>query len=75
MPYVKIKGYPKDEETKKIITKKITEVFETYWPCKKDVLSVSIEGIDPQNWEEDVVNKDIKDDMENMYLLNGEELK
>ena len=75
MPYIKIKGYPKDEETKKIITKKITEVFENYWPCKKDVISVSIEGIDPENWEKDVVNKDIKDDMDNMYLLNGEELK
>ena len=54
MPYIRIKAYPKDEETKKRVVDKINAVFLEEWGCPQEAISVSIEEIAPQDWEEKV---------------------
>ena len=71
MPYIAIKGYPKDEETKKRIADKINEAFLEIWGCSQDAISISIEAVEPEKWEETVVKVDIKNNMDNMMIASG----
>lgn len=71
MPYVEIKCYPKDEETKKKVTNEINEIFLKYWGCPKEAISISLEEIAPENWE-NVVKNDIEPNKDKMMILSGE---
>ena len=72
MPYIKIKAYPKDEETKKRVVDKINEVFLEEWGCPQEAISVSIEEIAPQDWEEKVHKPEILPNKNNMFILDGQ---
>ena len=48
MPYIAIKAYPKDEETKKKVVDEINEVFLKYWGCPKEAISISVEEFHPE---------------------------
>lgn len=71
MPYIQIKAYPKDAEIKKKVVEEINEVFLKYWGCPKEAISISIEEIVPEKWEETVVEKDIKENLSKMMILSG----
>ncbi len=71
MPYVEIKCYPKDEETKKKVANEINEIFLKYWGCPKEAISISLEEIAPENWE-NVVKNDIEPNKDKMMILSGE---
>jgi len=71
MPYIAIKCYPKDEETKKKVVDKINEVFLENWGCPKEAISISLEEVAPENWQE-VVKTDIEPNSEKMMVLSGE---
>lgn len=70
MPYIKIKCYPKDVETKKIVADKINEIFLEHWGCPQEAISISLEEVLPENWGE-VVEKEIKPDTDKMMILSG----
>ena len=72
MPYVAIKAYNKDEETKKKVVDEINEIFLKYWGCPKEAISISMESFDPSEWEEKVVNPEIEPNVEKMMIYNGE---
>ena len=72
MPYIKIKAYPKDEETKKRVVDKINNVFLEEWGCPQEAISVSIEEIAPQDWEEKVHKTEILPNKDNMFILDGQ---
>lgn len=72
MPYIAIKAYPKDEETKKKVVDEINEVFIKYWECPKEAISISMEEFSPEIWEEKVVNLEIKPNADKMMILAGE---
>ena len=72
MPYVAIKAYPKDEETKKKLVEKINEVFLEVWGCSQQALTISLEEIDPSDWNEQVVKTQIEPNKDKMMLLSGE---
>ena len=65
MPYVAIKAYPKDEETKKKLVEKINEVFLEVWGCSQQALTISLEEIDPSDWNEQVVKTQIEPNKDN----------
>ena len=71
MPYIAIKGYPKDDETKKKIVEEINEVFLKYWGCPQKAINISMESIDPADWDEKVTNGDIVRNADKMMILNG----
>ena len=71
MPYIKIKCYPKDEETKNKVVEEINETFLKYWGCPSEAISISLEEVDPSNWE-NVVKNEIEPDKDKMMILSGE---
>lgn len=72
MPYIAIKAYPKDEETKKRLAEKINEAFLEVWGCPQEAISLSIEEVAPDKWEEQVVKAEIEPKKERMLILAGE---
>ena len=72
MPYVAIKAYPKDEATKKLIAEKIARVFEENWGCPREAISISIEEIAPEKWEDTVMKAEVLPNREKMLILSGE---
>lgn len=73
MPYVKIKAYPKDEETKRKLAQKISEAFLEVWGCPREAISVSIEEVRPDDWDREVVKGDIEPNSDKMFILFGQE--
>ena len=71
MPYVAIKTFPKDEKARAEAAERISKVLQEVWACEPDWISVSIENIDPDDWEEKVVNGAMKENMGNMLILEG----
>ena len=72
MPYIAIKAYPKDAETKKKVVDEINEIFIKYWGCPKEAISVSLEEFAPETWEEKVVKPEIEPNKDKMMILSGE---
>ena len=72
MPYIAIKGYPKDAETKKKVVEKINQVLLENWGCPQEAISISVEEIAPEDWNGTVVEKEIEPNAGKMYILKGE---
>ncbi len=71
MPYVKIKAYPKDEATKKALVEKINRVFLETWGCSQEALSISLEEVAPEHWDQAVRQRDILPNKDKMMILDG----
>ncbi|MBO7206930.1 MAG: tautomerase family protein [Kiritimatiellae bacterium] len=72
MPYIAIKGKPKTPEIRKKLVEKINQALLEIWGCPQEAISISLEEIDPDKWEETVVKKEIEPNAEKMYILKGE---
>ena len=72
MPYIAVKGYPKDEETKKKVVEEINEVFLKYWGCPGEAISISMEEFKPEEWEDAVIKTEVLPKEDKMMILNGE---
>ena len=72
MPYIAIKSYPKDEETKKKLVEKINEDLMEICGLPQGAVTISYEEGKPEDWEEQVVKKEIRPNAEKMYILGGE---
>ena len=72
MPYIRIKAYPKDEATKQKVVEAINKAFVEKWGCPPQAISISIEEIAPQDWEEQVVRPEMEPLADKMMILNGE---
>ena len=71
MPYIAIKAYPKDEETKAWVAEKINQVFLEEWGCPQEAISLSIQAVYPEQWQTEVEQKEILPNKEKMLILNG----
>ena len=71
MPYIKIKCYPKDVETKKKVVERINETFLELWGCPQEAISVSIEEVEPSDWGM-VEENEIKPNADKMFIMSGE---
>ena len=71
MPFIKIKAYPKDEETKKKVVEEINEIFIKYWGCPQKALTIGIEEVAPEDWKEKVREPEIEPCKEKMMILDG----
>jgi len=72
MPYVDIKCFPRTEEAAKQMADKINEVLMETWGCPQEAISVSLEMVPPEEWDEKVKvpEMDARDDT--MMILHGE---
>ena len=71
MPYISIKGYPKDKKTKEKIVTEINELFLKYWGCPQEAISISVEEYAPEIWEESVVKPEIEPKEDKMMIFSG----
>lgn len=71
MPYVAIKAYPKDAETKKKLVEKINDVFLEVWGCPPEAISISLEEVAPSEWEEKVQKPQVDANKEKMMIYSG----
>ncbi len=71
MPYIAVKAYPKDEETKKKVVEGINEVILKYWGCPPEAVTISVEAFAPDEWEAKVVKPQIEPVMDKVMILNG----
>ena len=74
MPYIAIKAYPKDEETKKRVIERINQVFLEEWGCPQKALCISLEEVAPEDWAEKVRATEIEPNKDKMKILDGEKL-
>ena len=74
MPYIVIKAYPKDDETKKRAVDKINQVFLEEWGCPPQALTILVEEITPADWAETVLKPEIEPQKDKMMILDGKKL-
>ncbi len=74
MPYIAIKAYPKDEETKKKAIDEINEVLLRVWGCPQQAISISLEEVAPENWTSQVREPQIEPNRDKMMILDGKKL-
>lgn len=71
MPYIAIKAYPKDKETKERVVEKINAVFLEEWGCPPEAITISMEEIVPAEWEEKVLRPEIEPKADAMMIRSG----
>ena len=71
MPYIAIKAYQKDEQTKKELVQKFMEVIPEIWGCSREAITISIEEYTPEEYKEKVL-PEITPKMDKVWVLNGE---
>lgn len=71
MPYIAIKAYPKDEATQKATIERINQVILEIWGCPQEAVTISLESVDPADWNEKVYKQEIEPNLEKMRILSG----
>ena len=71
MPYINIKAWPKDSETKEKLVNKINEAFLEIWGCPQEAITIAIEEVAPEKWEDTVVNPEILPNAHKLMILDG----
>lgn len=74
MPYIAIKSFPKDEETRRRAVEKVNAAIQEAFACPPDYISISFEEVEPEAWDENVVKAEIEPGADKMYILNGKKL-
>lgn len=72
MPYIAIKAYPKDEETRKRLVDKINQDILEIWGCPSQAVTISVEEVQPEEWNEKIVKAEIEPEKDKMMILSGE---
>lgn len=71
MPYIAIKAFPKDEKTKEEVVDKINQIFIEMWGCPQEALTISVEEVVPDEWNEKVKEPEIDTKLDKMMILDG----
>ena len=72
MPYIAIKGYPKDEETVRQVAERINETLLELWGCPQAAINISYEAISPDMWDERMERGEISQNRDKMLMYAGE---
>ena len=71
MPYIAIQTFPKDEVVKEAAAEKLLTAFSEIWGCPPEYVTISIEEVPPEEWEETVVKGAIEPKMDRVMILSG----
>lgn len=71
MPYVSIKAYPRDEAVKNRLVEEVNKVFLDVLGCPPEAMTISIEDVAPEDWEEQVQKPQIMTNLDKMKILDG----
>ena len=72
MPYIAIKAYPRDEGTKRRLVERINEVLLETWGCPQEAVTISLEEVEPADWNRNVREQEILPNDDKMVILDGQ---
>ena len=72
MPYIAVKAYPRDAETKQRAAEELQQVIVKHFGCPPQAVTISFEDIQPEDWENTVVKPEIEPKLDKMFILKGE---
>lgn len=75
MPYIAIKAYPRDMETKKALARKVNEAVLEVLGCKPEAVTISFEDIPKEEWQEKVAKPEIEPKMDKMMIVSDKEMQ
>lgn len=71
MPYIAIKMWPKDEDTRRALAENISKAVQESIGCPPQAVTVSIEEIEKEKWVE-TVGPELEANKDKMYIAGGE---
>lgn len=71
MPYIAIKGFPKDEETIRKVADRFNEALLELWGCPQEAINISYEAVPPEEWDERMERGEIVQNREKMLIYGG----
>ena len=71
MPYIAIKGFPKDDETVRKVAERINAVLLDLWGCRQEHINISYEAVPPEEWDECIEHGEIVQNWDKMLILGG----
>ena len=72
MPYIAIKGFPKDDETVRKVAERINATLLDLWGCRQEHINISYEAVPPEEWDERIERGEIARNRDKMLMLGGE---
>lgn len=71
MPYIAIKTFPKDMETKQKAVEQINEIILKLWNCPSEAVTISVEEFTSDEWDFKVKRSEIVPKMDKMLIIDG----
>ena len=71
MPYIAIKGFPKDDETVRKVAECINAVLLDLWGCRQEHINLSYEAVPPEEWDERIERGEIARNRDKMLIHGG----
>ena len=72
MPYIAIRSYPKDEDTKRRLVERFNQDIMEICGVPAQAITISYEEIVPEEWADKVVKTEVEPKMDKMYIVKGE---
>ena len=72
MPYIAIKGFPKDDKTIREVAERINATLLDLWGCRQEHISISYEAVPPEEWDERIERGEIAQNKDKMLMFGGE---
>ena len=72
MPFISVKAFPMDEAIKQKTAEAILEVFRTTWGAQPEWVTIAMEDVAPDEWDEKVVRAEILSDSERILIRDGQ---
>ena len=72
MPYISIKGFPKDDETAREAVERINATLLELWGCRQEHINISYDAVPPEEWDERIERGEIARNKDKMLMLGGE---
>ena len=71
MPYIAIKGFPKDDETVRKVAEHINAVLLDLLGCRQEHINISYEAVPPEEWDERIERGEIARNRDKMLIHGG----
>ena len=72
MPYIAIKGFPKDDETMRKVAERFNATLLELWGCRQEHINISYEAVPPEEWDERIERGEIARNKDKMLMFGGE---
>ncbi len=71
MPYIAIKGFPKDDETVRKVAERFNAALLELWGCQQEHINISYEAVPPEEWDERIEHGEIERNRDKTLICGG----